>query len=39
MDYEEIGYRQGKIVKMEIMVNGEPVDALSVIVNKEKAKE
>ncbi|WCL48035.1 translation elongation factor 4 [Leptospira sp. GIMC2001] len=39
LDYEEIGYRESKLVKMEILVNGEPVDALSTIVHKSKAEE
>ncbi|MCZ8237575.1 MAG: translation elongation factor 4 [Leptospiraceae bacterium] len=37
LDYEEVGYRESKLVKMEILVNGENVDALSTIVHKSKA--
>ena len=33
-DYHQIGYRIGDLVKMNIMVNGEPVDALSMIVHR-----
>ncbi len=38
-DYEPIGYRPGDLVKMQILVNGEPVDALSVIVHRERAQQ
>ena len=36
-DYEEAGYQPEKMVKLNILLNGKPVDALSVIVHKEKA--
>ena len=37
-DYEQIGYRPGDLVKMNIMVNSEPVDALSMIVHRSTAE-
>ncbi|MDD5594385.1 MAG: translation elongation factor 4 [Candidatus Margulisbacteria bacterium] len=37
MDYEVIGYRTSDLVKMDILLNQEPVDALSVIVPRESA--
>ncbi len=37
LDYEIVGYRAGDLVKLEIMLNGEVVDALSFIVARDKA--
>jgi GTP-binding protein LepA len=39
MDYDLIGFRTGDLVKMDILVNGDRVDALSVIVHKTKAEQ
>ena len=38
-DYHIIGYEEGDLVKMALLVNNEPVDALSVIVNRSRAEE
>jgi GTP-binding protein LepA len=38
MDYEELGYRAADLAKVDILVNGEPVDALSIIVHRQKAQ-
>jgi len=37
-DYEQIGHRPGDLVKMSILVNNEPVDALSMIVHRSTAE-
>jgi GTP-binding protein LepA len=39
MDYELDEYRESKLVKMDIMVNADPVDAFSSIVHQDKARE
>ncbi|MGD9651464.1 MAG: translation elongation factor 4 [Candidatus Dadabacteria bacterium] len=39
MDYEPVGYLQSDLIKLDVLVNGEPVDALSIIVHKEKSFE
>src|SRR5690606_13683531 len=37
-DYQITGYEEGDVVKMSILVNGEPVDALSIIVHRSRAE-
>ena len=37
-DYDLVGYRRASLVKLDILVNGDPVDALSLIVHRDKAQ-
>ncbi|MEX1133533.1 MAG: translation elongation factor 4 [Acidimicrobiia bacterium] len=39
LDYEPAGYREADLVKVDILLNGQPVDAFSAIVHKDKAQE
>src|SRR5437762_12326240 len=38
MDYEMIGFREGDLVKLDVLVAAEPVDALSLITDRSKAQ-
>jgi GTP-binding protein LepA len=38
LDYHLAGYREDKLVKMDLLINSEPVDALSIICHREKAE-
>ena len=37
LDYELIGFRRNNLVKVDLLVNGDPVDALSVIVHRDRS--
>ncbi|WP_433937045.1 translation elongation factor 4 [Sorangium cellulosum] len=37
MDYELVGYRADDLIKLDMLVNGDPLDALSIIVHRDKA--
>jgi GTP-binding protein LepA len=37
MEYQLIGYRENPLVKLDIMINGDPVDSLAMIVHRDKA--
>jgi len=39
LDYEFLAYRPADLVKLDMLLNGEPVDAFSVIIHKDKAYE
>jgi GTP-binding protein LepA len=39
LDYEHIGFLPGNLVKLDILINGEPVDAFSAIVDRSRAHE
>ena len=39
LDYEMLEYRQSDLVKLDMLINGDPIDAFSVIIHKDKAYE
>jgi len=39
MDYDPVGYKESDLIKLDVLVNGDAVDALSIIVHKEKVNE
>ena len=39
LDYEPIGYRPSELVKLDLLINGDPVDAFSVIIHRDKAQD
>lgn len=38
MEYEVVGYQESDLVKMDVMLNGDPIDALSIVVHNSKAQ-
>ena len=39
LDYEMAGYRETDLVKLDMLINGDPIDAFSVIIHRDKAYE
>jgi len=39
LDYEISGYRPGELVRLDMLINGDPIDAFSVIIHRDKAYE
>jgi GTP-binding protein LepA len=39
LDYEMSGYRESDLVKLDMLINGDPIDAFSVIIHRDKAQE
>ena len=39
LDYEAADYRESDLVKLDMLINGEPIDAFSVIIHRDKAHE
>jgi GTP-binding protein LepA len=39
LDYELAGYREAELVRLDMMINGDPIDAFSVIIHRDKAYE
>lgn len=37
LDYEHMGYQEGNLVKLDILIAGEPIDALSLVIHRDKA--
>ncbi len=37
LDYEMLGYRESELVRLDMLINGDPIDAFSVITHKDKA--